>query len=115
MDPAETPAEHLFMEYVRIILTDIAVVQSMLGELDPDFIICHDYARAGEKEHASKIAKFVAPNEEIAEMYETALTNTWTTHITQEEKKLLPNADVVIARLQRKLDTFENIYCGSGL
>ena len=71
--PLETPSEdRQFIEYMRILLTDIAVVLLFLSEIDPAFIVCHDYKLSGEEAEASRIANLVAPNNIIAAMYEEA-------------------------------------------
>ena len=64
------------MEYVRILFTDMAVLHSFLAEIDPGFIVCHDWERLGEESQASEIAAFVSPNAEIVDVVATALVDT---------------------------------------
>eukprot|EP00903_Cladosiphon_okamuranus_P015285 g14125.t1 len=74
-DWTEDSSERAFMEYTRILFTNTAVLHSFLGEIDPSFIVCHDWDRLGDKEQASKIAGFVAPNDELADMMMNSLVD----------------------------------------
>lgn len=107
------------MDYVRILFTDIAVLQSFLSELAPGLIVCHDWDRLGDKDQASKIAGFISPNEEIAELVEASLMDTISVDRVLNDGDGgggddLPfgGADAFASRLQRKLDAFEARYCG---
>ena len=102
----------LLMEYMVVLFTNIAVVHSFLAELDPAFIVCHDYAHAGEEGQASRLAQFVAPNDAIRDMYEASLLATWKPHTTPKSEQLDEDFNAMGSRLQRKLDAFEAIYCG---
>ncbi|CAM9578416.1 unnamed protein product, partial [Hapterophycus canaliculatus] len=61
-NPHDTNKQKKFMEYVRVLFTDAAVVQSFLAELDPAFVICHDWNLFGDPDQAQKIADAIAPN-----------------------------------------------------
>lgn len=116
-DPVELTPEERFLEYIRILFTDIAVLQSFLGEISPGFVVCHDWDSLGDREQASEIAGFVAPNDEIAGLVESSLVDTATEHTISEEGIDIDDltffgADKLVARLQRKLDSFEGLYCG---
>lgn len=109
------------MQYVRIFFTDTAVVQSFLEELDPAFIVCHDWDRLGDEAQSSKIAAFVSPNDEVADMVRTALVDraaaAVSRHADEEvidlDEMIFDGATRLVARLQAKLDSFETRYCGA--
>lgn len=104
--------ENNFMEYMQILLADISIMQSLLEEIDPKFIVCHDSARIGEVEQSSKISEFVAPNLEVARFYNESLMDVANSHPRSLVKRhLLYENDDVVKRLQRKLDSFEYKYC----
>eukprot|EP00752_Nemacystus_decipiens_P015643 g13960.t1 len=115
LTPNDTP-EGRFMEYVTILFTDIAVLQSFLSELPPEYIVCHDWDRLGDGDQASRIARFVSPNQEIAGLVESSLMDTVSKNRVQKSARefSLPfeGADVLASRLQMKLDAFEARYCG---
>lgn len=110
-------AEEIFLEYVQIFFTLTAVLQSFLAEVDPEFVVCHDWDSLGDEKQASKIAAFVAPNDDVADMLSTALVDT-VRSVPHEESTTgidaLPfdGADSLVSRLQDKLDSFEALYCG---
>lgn len=113
-DEGKTTPEQRFMEYLQIMLTDIAVVHSFLAELDPAFVVCHDFSRVGESEQSSLVASFLAPNADVAERLKDSMIDAVAvTH--RSASKILPydGVDVVSARLQRKFDAFESTLCGS--
>lgn len=103
--------EECFLKYMRVLFTDMAVLQSFLGEIDPEFVVCHDWKRMGEQEQASKIARFMAPNDDVAGLMESSLIHV--AHRAQAQPEPLPfdGLDSLVMRLQRKLDAFETIYC----
>lgn len=99
--------------YTRVLFTDIAVVHSFLGELDPAFVVCHDWDQLGERDQARTIADFVAPDGETAAMIEESFVGS--VHLSHHGSDETLPFDVdgsVSNRLQRKLDAFENKYCG---
>lgn len=104
---------------MRILFTDIAVLQSFLGELPHGFIVCHDWDLLGDQEQASKIAEFISPNEEIAGLVESSLVDSVSDMRLQgagdevADELPLEGADAIVSRLQRKLDAFEARYCDS--
>ena len=105
------------MEYVRILFTDMAVLHSFLAEIDPGFIVCHDWDRLGEESQASEIAAFVSPNDEIANEVVTALVDTAADIPPHHDEGgidelTFDGAERMISRLQDKLNTFESLYCG---
>lgn len=44
------------------------MVQSFLAELDPAFVVCHDWSFFGDPDQARKIADTIAPNAEMASL-----------------------------------------------
>lgn len=100
------------MQYMQILFTDIAVLHSFIAELDPGFVVCHDYDRLGSVNQSVAIADVLAPNAEVAALVKTSFIDVAAT-IPASPNKSLPylKAEVVAARLQRKLDTFESQIC----
>ncbi|CAB1099247.1 unnamed protein product [Ectocarpus sp. CCAP 1310/34] len=103
--------ERLFLKYMRVLFTDIAVLHSFLGEIGPEFVVCHDWDRLGDKEQASTIASFISPNDEIASLVESSLVQT-AKKSSRTDPLPFEDAYAVVLRLQRKLDAFEHLYCG---
>ncbi|CAM9768788.1 unnamed protein product [Ectocarpus sp. 12 AP-2014] len=103
--------EEVFVEYMRVLFTDIAVLQSFLSEIGQEFIVCHDWDRLGGKEQASTIAKFISPNNEVADLVESSLVQT-ARNSSSTDALPFEHADALVSRLQRKLDAFEPLYCG---
>ena len=105
------------MHYIWIMFTDMmAVLQSMLGEIDPGFIVCHEW---------DLLAASVAPNDEIAGLFQNSLVHSARRPADpvladgdegspQSTREDLPfdGAEALAARLQKKLDSFETRYCG---
>ena len=109
------------MDYVRILFTNIAVLQSFLSELPPGLVVCHDWDRLGDKYQASEIAGFISPNQEIAALVESSLVDEAEVSEDRalkeggdgrEDELPFEGADEFASRLQRKLDAFEARYCG---
>ena len=99
------------MEYMQILLTDTAVMHSFLAELDPAFVVCHDFNRVGDIEQASMIADFLAPNAYVAGPLKESFVAVSNAHSASTEPLLYHGADVFASRLQRKFDTFESLIC----
>lgn len=101
------------MKYMRILFTDIAVMHSGLTELGPGFVVCHDFGKLGDVEQTTRIAKFISPNEQVANMTADALLATVVEHSHNQatEHSQFENADAVIKRLQQKLDALETAAC----
>ena len=99
------------MAYMQVLITDIAVVHSFVGELDPAFVIFHDFDRAGEVEQSSSIATFLAPNPDVSVILENSLIDVARAHRSSTESLPYGGSDVVAARLQRKFDAFESTLC----
>lgn len=106
-----TNPELRYMEYMQILITDIAVMHSFLAELDPSFVICHDFERAGEIEQSSAIANFLAPNADVAEPLKMSLMSKARPRAPSTETIPFAGAGVVTSRLQRKFDSFESRLC----
>ncbi|CAN0188320.1 unnamed protein product [Hapterophycus canaliculatus] len=106
--------EELFMEIVRIILTDGAVVHSFLAELDPAFVVCHDWDLFGDPDQAQKLGNFIAPSSDVALLVKTALVSSASAGPRNDSMETLPfdRDEVMSSRIQRKLDSFEYLYCG---
>eukprot|EP00903_Cladosiphon_okamuranus_P007626 g7395.t1 len=111
-DEATTRPEQRFIEYLKILFTDMGVMHSLLSEIDPAFVVCHDWEYLGNAKQAKKISDFIAPTPEVASRLEETFVELATArHIGTED---LPfGANEVVARLQKKLDAFESEYCGS--
>ncbi|CAN0296464.1 unnamed protein product [Scytosiphon promiscuus] len=105
--------EERFVEYLKILFTDMSVVHSSLGELDPAFVVCHDYDALGDPSQASRIANFISPNEEMAQLIESSLMDSaHEGHHDANSGLPFEGASVIVDRMQRKLDSFERTYCG---
>ena len=99
------------MEYMQILITDMAGMHSFLAELDPAFVVCHDYERAGEVEQSSSIANFLAPNADVAEPLKKSLMAVARAHGPSTEAIPYEGAPAVTSRLQRKFDSYEYALC----
>lgn len=99
------------MEYLQIIFADIAIMQSFLAELDPAFVICHDYERTGDVEQSSSLAAFLAPNPEIAAPLKNLLIAAAIPRGASTENLPFSGAHIVAARRLRKIDAFESGLC----
>lgn len=99
------------MKYMQILLTDTAVMHSFLAELDPAFVVCHDFDRVGDVEQASMIADFLAPNAYVAGPLQASFVAMANAHDTSTDTLLYEGADVFASRLQRKFDAFELFLC----
>lgn len=120
--PSEGTLEEHFLKYVRMFFTDIGVLQAFLGELDPKFVVCHDWDLLGDEKQASDIATFVAPNNEVADMVRAALVVSVAAakrvHGDGDagrdiDEMTFDGAETLLKRLQDKLDSFEARYCGA--
>lgn len=104
------------MNYVRVLFTEMAVIQSLLSELPPGTIICHDWDRLGDEDQASDIAAFISPNEDVARLVKSTLVDSVAPNRVHNDENgdslLFGGADALISRLQTKLDTFQDRYCG---
>lgn len=115
----EKSEEEVFLEYVRILFTNAGVLHSLLGEIDPGFVVCHDWDSLGEEVQASKVAAFISPNDEVADMISSALVDS-VVEIPHEDGEheadinalTFGGAESLALRLQDKLDAFEAFYCG---
>lgn len=102
------------MHYAEIMLTQVAVVQSMLLELDPRFVVCHHYEKMRNATHASSIATFVAPSELVADMFTRALLAVARPSTEKRRDRLkFARAEQIARRLQEKIDSFEGSLCGT--
>lgn len=99
------------MEYMQILLTDTAVMHSFLAELDPAFVVCHDFDRIGDVEQASTIADHLAPNADLARPMKASFVEMAKTHNVSTEELPYEGAGVIASRLQRKFDAFESSLC----
>lgn len=100
------------MNYMRVLFTDIAVMHSGLAELGPGFVVCHDYGALGDAEQTNRVANFIAPNAELANMIDVALTFSVKSKAEQTNELSIADADVVVNRLQQKLDMLDLQVCG---
>lgn len=104
--------EAKFLHYIRIMLTDAAVLHSQLEELGPDFVVCFDYANMWSADQTSKVADFVSPSNAIAKYVKTSLSENARPPTGKEEENFsFKGTDIVLERLQRKLDVLESVFC----
>lgn len=100
------------MVYMQILLTDIAVVHSLLEELDPGFVVCHDFDHIGNVDQSTAVSDILAPNTNLAALLNKSFIKiAGAPRAPSNESLLYEGADVVAARLQRKFDTFESKIC----
>lgn len=100
------------MEYMQILMTDIAVVHSLLAELGSEFVVCLDFDHLGDVDRSTVVSDILTPNINLA----TLLTKSFieiagAPRAPSNESLPYEGADVVAARLQRKLDTYESKIC----
>ena len=112
-DQETIPPEVRYMKYMQLLLTDTAVVHSFLAELDPAFVICHDYSRVGDVEQASVVADFIAPNADVAEPLQASFVAVAKDHGASNQTLPYEGAEIFASRLQRKFDAFESRICTS--
>lgn len=96
-----------------ILLTDLGAAHSMLSELDPSFITCHDFSKLGDRKQAAKLANFTAPTPEMAAAFAKTLVDTAAvSHKPGNNDLIQPDAEhALAARLQVKLDNVEATFC----
>ena len=116
--PSGRNKEEKFMNYMQIILAEIAIVQSLLGEIDPAFVVCHDFDLLGDIDQSLKISKFVSPNEEVFRSYNESMVENVVHHSRSSSSSKLTkfnydmsSLEFIVSRLQSKLDSFEYKYC----
>lgn len=99
--------------YVRVLFTDVAVVHSFLAELDPSFVVCHDWSLFGDPDQAHNIADAIAPNADVASIVREALVDSASNGPRHRGKAAHPfdKDDVLSSRIQQKFDSFEHLYC----
>ena len=99
--------------------TSIAVLHSQLLEIDPKFIVCHDFNIINDVDQMGKIANFISPNEEIANDIMSINTDDFK-KTSMKKPKLEVDFDfepiieknmLLIDRLQKKLDSIEEMIC----
>lgn len=110
-DNERTTPEERYMEYMRILLTEIAVVHSLLEEIDPAFVVCHKFDLSEDSEQASKVAEFVSPNEAISQLLADSMVEQARGYNHVDLASPFEGAENVTARLQRKLDVLDARYC----
>ena len=108
---ANTTSSKRFAEYALVLYTNAGVMHSNIAEIDPAFIVCHDFSRAGEEEQESTIANFVAPNAEMAVMYQRSMSDNFREHVPKFERLPIEGAAAMVVRLQQKLNAFERSLC----
>lgn len=108
---ALTTPRQRFMDYMRVLFTNVAVLNSFLDEIDPAFVVCHKFDLAGDQQQAAQVADFVSPNGVIAGMLAESLVGEYRGHPSVDEPLPFEGADEVAARLQTKLNAFESRYC----
>lgn len=101
----------MFLEYLHITLTNIAVLGSMLEEMGSEFIVCHKFDSMGDPIQAKAVAQFLAPSDKVARYLESAILESGESPGGEREELLFEDAAVFVERLQKKLDTFEARIC----
>lgn len=96
---------------MEVMLVTASVVHSMLSDLSPDFVICHQYDEMGDPELASRIGNFIAPNEYVANLVSNSLVKSAERHTAYNESLPFYGADHVAKRLQNILDAVDSTYC----
>lgn len=87
-------------------------MHSLLAELGPGFVVCHDFDRFGDIDQSAAISNFLAPNAHLAALLNTSFIEVaGAPRVASNESLLYEGADVVAARLQRKFDAFESNIC----
>lgn len=99
------------MQYMQILLTDVGVLHSLLTELGPGFVVCHDYDLFGDPGQSAAIAEFVAPNADVAAMLNNSFVAVAGVRSPSTESLPFEGASVISSRLQRQLDAFESQLC----
>lgn len=103
-----------FSCFGQVLFTNAAVVHSFLGEIDPSFVVCHDFDRLGDADQALRISEALAPNEKLREPLALSFVAAVAkrTHSPDTLEPLPhPSEDLLAARLQDKLDAFEPSIC----
>lgn len=93
-------------------MTDAAVLHSMMGELGEEFITCLSYDDLFKTEHIRRVAEFVAPSAELAQDLVTIMSMNAKGREPEEAHVLSEDEEVMVARLQQKLDVIEKEHCG---
>lgn len=88
-------------------------MHSFLAELDPAFVICHDWSLLGDPDQAQSIADAVAPTADVASIVRQALVITASRGPMRKanEQHQFDKAEILSSRIQQKLDSFEHLYC----
>lgn len=107
----DRPVETRLLDYFHVLLTNIAVLGSMLEEVGPEFVVCHKFSALDDSAQAKKIAEFLAPSDEVAKYLESAIVGTNIPGSGEREELLFEAAAIVVERLQKKLDIVEARYC----
>lgn len=89
-------------------------MHSFLGEIDPSFVVCHDFDRLGDADQALRISEALAPNEKLREplarSFAAAVKHTQSSDAALEPLPY-PSEELLAVRLQNKLDAFEPSFC----
>ena len=113
----EESEEERFMRYIRILFTSIAVLHSQLLEIDPKFIVCHDFNLINDVDQMRKVANFISPNEEISNDIMSINTDDLEKKIKKKPKlevdfePIIEKNMLLIDRLQKKLESIEDMIC----
>lgn len=99
------------MQYMQILITDIAVLHSFLSELGPGFVVCHDFDRIGDMDQSAFVSDFLAPNRDVAAMLNESFITVAEGYLASNDTLQYEGADVIASRLQRKFDVFEAEIC----
>ena len=111
----ELDGEANFLKYIRILLADISIMQSLLEEIDQEFVVCHDFDKLGEINQSNTISKFVAPTEEVFRIYNSTMVKTAAVHHHHSSVSQFDYnneyMEMIVSRIKNKLDSFEYKYC----
>lgn len=109
--PGTATEESLYVNYVKVLFTDLGAMHSLLSEISPKFVVCHRYDEMGKPESVARVASFVSPSEEVAKMVATSMIAEARPHAASSESLPFTGAEYMQMRLQRKLDVVDATYC----
>jgi len=102
--------EKQFMKYINVLFTNIGVLHSFFLEIDPKFIICHDYDKINDLDQLKSISNFVSPTrniyEEILSIYGKNVRNR-----SKNDEFEYENMGIILDRLQKKINLIEEMFC----
>lgn len=92
-----------------MLLTAMGVLHSMLVELEPRFVTCHDYSRIGDAIQAERVAHVIAPSQKLMNMLRNSLLRA--VPRTSIKPGLDPQQYLIVERLQETLNVIDEAFC----